>query len=219
MRNSFFSFLCAGLICSFAASAQTVSVRSGNIFFKPDTGAERQLTHSGHDSEPALSADGKWVAFVREISGKPDKINPAADTSPEYANELWRVATDGKSASRLVSYGAFSGKSGAISAIHHPQFFPDNRRIVFTAAWAVVEGSVHIVDLQTKKLQFVSAGNSAEVVTAGRYKNHLVVQRHKYFLPGGSYDWYWLLNLNGKEIDAIGEEDNLKLFREMWIDE
>lgn len=204
------------LITAPAVYAQSVLVRSGNIFFKAKNGKERQLTRSGHDGEPALSMDGKWVAFVREIAGKPDKLSPTATTA-DYANELWLAASNGTTETRLVKYGTLSGKSGAISAIHQPQFFPDNHRIAFTAAWAVVEGSVHIVDIQTKKLQFVSAGNSVEVVPAGEYQNHLIVQRHKYFLPGGSYDWYWLLDTKGQELGAIGEEENLKLFREMYF--
>ena len=214
MRNKCGLIFCLMLSVASSVSAQSVLVRSGNIFLKAENGKELQLTRSGHDNEPALAADGKWVAFVREIAGKRDELSPV--NSQEFANELWLVATNGTAETKLVKYGTLSGKSGAISGIHHPQFFPDNRRIAFTAAWAVVEGSVHIVDLQTKKLQFVSAGNSVEVVPAGEYQNHLIVQRHKYFLPGGSYDWYWLLDVSGMEIGAIGEEENLKLFREMY---
>lgn len=215
MRAFFFALIMlAGLIFSGWVQAQAVLIRAGNVFFKAQDGKERQLTRSGHDSEPALSANGKWVVFVREIPGKRDELSPVA--SEDYANELWLATTDGKTETRLVAYGKVSGPSGGISAIHHPQFFKDNRRIAFSAAWAVVEGSVHIVDLQTGKLQFVSAGNSVEVVQSGEYQNHLIVQRHKYFLPGGTYDWYWLLDTAGKEIGAIGDEENLKLFLEMY---
>lgn len=215
MRYIFSGLLiCAALVFSPIIWAQSVVVRSGNIFFKPDAGKEQQLTHSGHDGEPALSANGKWVVFVREIPGKYDEISPAVIV--DYANELWLVATDGKFESRLVGYGTLSGDSGAISAIHHPQFFPDSRRIVFTAAWTVVEDSVHIFDLQSNKLQFVSAGNAVEVVPSGEYQNYLIVQRHKYFLGGGSYDWYWLQDTMGKEIGAIGDDANLKIFKEMY---
>jgi dipeptidyl aminopeptidase/acylaminoacyl peptidase len=207
-------FVCAVLIFSSSVWAETVMVKGGNIFLNLDNGKLQQLTHNGYDSEPVVSTDGKWVAFVRDIPGKRNELSPVETN--DFANELWVVATDGSKEMRLVSYGTVSGKSGAISAIHHPQFFPDNRHIAFAAAWAVVEGSVHIVDLQTKKLQFVSAGNSVEVVPNGEYQNHLIVSRHKYFLPGGTYDWYWLLDTDGKEIGAIGEEENLKLFREMY---
>jgi hypothetical protein len=207
-------FYCV-LVLSPLVQAESVLERGGNIFFKTANGKERQLTHSGNDIQPALSADLHWVVFVHEIPGKLDKLSPVA-TDADYANELWVISTEGKNKQRLVSYGDLSGKSGAIFGIANPQFFPDNRRIAFTAGWAVVEGSVHIVDRQTQKLQFVSAGNSVEVVPGGEYKNHVIVQRHKYFLPGGSYDWYWLLDTQGKEIGPIGEEENLSLFREMF---
>lgn len=215
MREVLFGLLVgAALMSSPLVEVQSLVVHAGNVFLKSADGKERQLTHSGHDSEPALSADGKWAVFVREIPGKRDELNPVDSNS--HANELWFIATDGKHENRLVSYGSLSGKSGGIFAVSSPQFFPDNHRIAFNAGWAVVEGSVHIVDLKTKKLQFVSAGNSVEVVPSGEYQNHLIVQRHKYFLPGGTYDWYWLLDTAGKEIGAIGDEENLKLFREMY---
>lgn len=215
MKAIFFSLLVS--ICVLSSPllrAESVLVHSGNVFLKSNNGKELQLTRTGHDSQPTLSENGKWVVFVREIPGKLDKRTPTV--TEIFANELWLVSTDGKTANRLVEYGRLSSKSGAISAIGQPQFFPDNRRIAFTAAWSVVEGSVHIFDLKTKKIQFISAGNSVEVVPMGQYKNHLIVQRHKYFLPGGSYDWYWLLNTTGAEIGAIGDEENLKMFREMY---
>lgn len=220
LAGRFFYGLIFGLILTALSPVvygQSVLVRSGNVFFKANDGKELQLTRSGHDSEPALSADGKWVAFVREIPGKRDELSPTA-TATDFANELWLIGSNGKFETRLVKYGALSGNKIALSEIHHPQFFPDNHRILFTAALAVVEGSVHIVDIQTKKLQFVSAGNSAEVVQASQYQNHLIVQRHKYFLVGGTYDWYWLLDSKGNEVGPIGEEENLKLFKSDFMD-
>jgi hypothetical protein len=207
--------LFAILLFSPPVFSDSVFVQNGHVFLKNSVGKALLLTRSGHDSQAVLSADEKWVAFVREIPGRFDTLNPVDDKS--LANELWLISSNGQNLEKLVSYGQSSGKSGAIFAVNHPAFFPDNRRIAFNAGWTVTEGSVHIVDRVTKKVQFVSAGNSVEVVPEGEYKNHLMVQRHKYFLGGGSYDWYWLLDTNGKEIGAIGEEENLNMFKETYL--
>jgi len=44
------------------------------------------------------------------------------------------------------------------------------------------------------------------VVTSGEYKDCLLVQQHKYFVGGGSYDWFWLLRPDGKEVGPVGED-------------
>ena len=42
-----------------------------------------------------------------------------------------------------------------------------------------------------------------------KYKDDLVVLAHRYFLLGGSYDWYWLYDSTGKkELGPLGEFDN-----------
>jgi hypothetical protein len=41
-----------------------------------------------------------------------------------------------------------------------------------------------------------------------------MVQQHHYFVGGGSYDWYWLITPDGREVGPLGEA--LELFRESW---
>ena len=41
-----------------------------------------------------------------------------------------------------------------------------------------------------------------------RYAPHAsdwTMLQHRYFLGGGSYDWYWLLRPDGKEVGPVGE--------------
>ena len=63
-----------------------------------------------------------------------------------------------------------------------------------------------------------SSGGEAEgeVVQSGGHAGCLIVRKHKYFLGCGSYDWYWLIDPQGREIGPIGEEDGqVCLFKEM----
>jgi hypothetical protein len=45
-----------------------------------------------------------------------------------------------------------------------------------------------------------------KVVPSGEYKDCLLVQQHRYFVGSGSYDWYWLLRPDGKEVGPVGED-------------
>ncbi len=38
------------------------------------------------------------------------------------------------------------------------------------------------------------------------YRDLIIVNKHKYFVAGGSYDWYWLINAEGREIGPLGPD-------------
>src|SRR5437660_2213 len=48
------------------ANAQKLSVRNGNVCIVV-AGETKKLTSSGHDSEPVLAPDGKWIVFIRTV--------------------------------------------------------------------------------------------------------------------------------------------------------
>jgi Tol biopolymer transport system component len=74
-----------------------------------DGSTERRLTQSSaNDVEPAVSRDGRWIAFVRAAA-------PSSATG-----ELWVMHPDGSGARRLL---------GGVSAVTPPTFSPDGRRL------------------------------------------------------------------------------------------
>ncbi|NIH81123.1 S9 family peptidase [Amycolatopsis viridis] len=76
----------------------------------PDGGPARQWTHGERDSAPAISPDGRWVAFLRaEDQGKP---------------QLHVMPADGGDARRITDLPLGAGA---------PVWAPDSRRIAFTA--------------------------------------------------------------------------------------
>jgi dipeptidyl aminopeptidase/acylaminoacyl peptidase len=77
-------------------------------------GGESAWTHGPRDSAPAISPDGRWVAFLRAGEGQ------GADGSPQ----LHVMPADGGDARRLTSLHLGAGE---------PVWAPDSRRIAFTA--------------------------------------------------------------------------------------
>ncbi|NIH84162.1 S9 family peptidase [Amycolatopsis granulosa] len=76
----------------------------------PDGGPARQWTHGERDSAPAISPDGRWVAFLRaEDKGRP---------------QLHVMPADGGDARRITDLPLGAGA---------PVWAPDSRRIAFTA--------------------------------------------------------------------------------------
>jgi hypothetical protein len=54
------------------------------------------------------------------------------------------------------------------------------------------------------------------VVPFGEYRDHLLVQQHRYFLGGGSYDWFFLFTPGGKEVGVVGED--ISNFISLYVD-
>jgi dipeptidyl aminopeptidase/acylaminoacyl peptidase len=200
MKRFLLAAIC--LVLSVPAFGQTVSVKDGNIQFTDKSGKTTALTSSGRDSSPVLAPDGKWVAFVRKIDGK--KIATGSDEMDP--TELWQVRVDGKEPSLLVRCRDSEKMESVIGGFDDLQFSTNGKLLYFvTPAWAT-SGAVHVVDTTNRKERYLFPGNNLKIVPAGEYKDCLLVQQHRYFVGSGSYDWFWLLRPDGKEVGPVGED-------------
>ncbi len=77
-------------------------------------GGARPWTHGPHDSAPAISPDGRWVAFLRSGDGE------GADGRPQ----LHVIPADGGDAKRITALPL---------GVENPVWAPDSRRIAFLA--------------------------------------------------------------------------------------
>ena len=167
------------------------------------------------ECERNLSPDGRFVTYVRPTPGR------IVDTAlgEMEATELWISRVDGSEA-RMLIRGIYSDSpKKSIVGIGWPQFSPNGRRIYFLSSAWVTSEAVHVIDLESGHENYLCDGNSLEVIPRGKYAGYLIVNQHRYFLGGGSYDWFWLLTSEGKQIDPIasGDEESLEFFREMYI--
>lgn len=200
MRSSILA-LAALLVAAAPSAAQTVSIDQGNIVLTRSGARPAQLTSGGQDRDPTLSTDGRRVAFVR---GEGD------------ASELWIVDAAGGAPRRLIGARKSAEPQENLSDFASPRFSPDGGTVyVLTEAWAT-SSAVHAVDAVTGRVRFVCPGNSLQVVPRGEYAGHLVVSQHRYFLGGGSYDWFWLVTPEGGEVGPIGE--STAMFEESYAE-
>lgn len=187
-----------------ALAAQSVTVENGNVVYRASaSAAPRRLTALGLDSGPRLSPDGRMVAFVRATPG--DSVEAAPGRSE--ATSLWIIGVDGRAPRMLVRGRASGEPKEALASFQAPRFSPDGSRIYFLSSAWVTSGAVHAVEVASGRERFVVAGNSLDVVPAGEYAGHLLVEQHRYFLAGGSYDWTWLFTADGTEVGPVSETD------------
>jgi hypothetical protein len=171
------------------------------------------------EHERYLSPDGRFVVSVRPTT---ERMVSTALGDME-ATELWISRVDGSEARMLIRSTSSDSPRKTIAGIRALQFSPNGRRIYFLSVAWVTSGAVHMIDLESGHDRFLCDGNSLEVIPRGKYAGHLIVNQHRYFMGGGSYDWFWLLTPEGKEVAPIAPDDrkgaqySLKSFREQYI--
>lgn len=215
MKVRKFSFLLLWLIAHptiTSASPSTlpntpVFSKSGNIFYTQTPAHTIQITNTGKDSEPALSPNKEWVAFVRTTNQRLPK-ECTTNTEAIHGEQIWVYNVNTKKEKLLVdsSFQCNDPKEKIIDP-KNLTFSPNNKMLYFmTSAWTT-SGALHGVNIDGRHQHYITPANSFEVITKGTYKDYFIVNQHRYFIPpGGSYDWYWLISPDGKDEGAIGEE-------------
>lgn len=210
MRLAFVVLILALLSTSVvrAADKASVAVTNGNVVLT--TGAKHvQLTTSGNDLDPVLSPNGSLVVFTRKVPGT---ASPGScDMAVTEQRELWVIGADKKGERKLLAAKDGTDPKSVLCDFMTKQFSADGRKVMFeTPAW-VTSGALHEYDLTTNRERYVIPSNGFRILAncaMREYRDHLVVNQHRYFVFGGSYDWYYLFSPDGKrELGAIGEDD------------
>jgi len=198
---------------------ETSFERQGNIYIKNADGKVQVLTNTGKDSHPCLSPDGRTVIFIRS-TGKnmSDELLPIEGE----ANEIWSINIETNEERLLIRGRKANTPANTLSNLKCPRFSPDGKRIYFMSSAWVTSAAIHVMNSDGTEEQFLTDGNSLEVLQEDEYgdircEGYLIVEKHKYFIGGGSYDWHWLLTPDGEEVGPVRE---IELFKEMlnWED-
>jgi hypothetical protein len=211
-----------------AAQAQTTRVYSeaGNIVIER-IGSSTKLTTSEMDLDPVLSPNGASVVYTRQGRGRSPRtyeFNQVCPTEPR-TDQLRRINVDG-SGDQLLLMGRKGEPERQLCDFRNKQFSADGRRLYFlTPAWAA-SGALHVYDMRAGEEHFLLPAKGILVLSfcPNRYKDHLVVLSRRYFMLGGSYEWYWLYDPTGKkELGPLGQfnnlEDMIRQARGVWCAE
>lgn len=202
------SALLATLLITPALAATGVTVEKGNVVVIEADGKRRQVTDEGQDSEPVLAPDGASVVFTRTLAVSSELSICASGGEPVKQTELWSISADGTGAKRLAAARADTDMEAIVCDFHGKQFDSAGTRLYYeTRAWTT-SNAVRVVDLKTGRDAFFAPGSGFWLITCSDspYVDHIAVEQHRYFIQGGSYDWYFLFDPSGKEIGTFGEE-------------
>lgn len=199
---------------------------AGNIFIEQN-GKKLQLTRSEMDVDPILAPGGALVVYTRQGRGRSVRGYDvdqfcAAEPRPD---ELRQVNADG-SDDKLLLTGRKGNPDQQLCDFKSKQFSSDGRRLYFlTPGWAT-SGALHVYDRRSGAQRFLLPANDLLVLNfcTNKYKDDLVVLMHRYFLLGGSYDWYWLYDPTGrKELGPLGAfedpDDMVRQAHGVWCED
>ena len=165
-------------------------------------GAAPILVHSQPYSktpvEHVIAPGGKVVYYIMSLPGKDSMGNP---------NLALEAGMNGNSSFRILLTSTPSDDPKQnLAGFSHLSLSPDGKTLYFqTPAWAT-SNAIHSLDIATKKTSYVTNGEIACVVLAGEYQGDLVVEQHRYFIQGGSYNALYLYNPAGQRIGLVSQD-------------
>jgi hypothetical protein len=148
---------------------------------------------------PVFSPDGQTVAYIRG----------ADESCPEASGDqqIWISRADGSGARSLLRSRKATEPEAELCGLSDLQFISDGTELLFISqAWAT-SGAAHVVNLASGEERYLLPANDLLVLNfcAGEIRDALLVNQHRYFAFGGSYDWYWLYSADGsRQLASVG---------------
>lgn len=214
--------ICCLLVLCGTGEAASVYTKDDNIFYENE-GATKQITFLGRDDGAKLHPGGEWIYFIREVDGKwvGEKYYPPQGASIKdglLKQELWRVKKDGSDAVMLYrsEHAAIDGPDPdyTIATVGNIQFSPPGDKVYFETSEWVTSAALHVMNADGSQEKLLGGGNDTRIVLSARdedhkynnYRGYIVTSQHRYWLFGGSYDWFWMFTPDFKEVGPLGED-------------
>ena len=163
----------------------------------------RQITRGGDYDEPALSPDGRTIAFIH-VDTKPAGEGDSATTS------LWVGDALTGTTRRLLAPAFNATPERNLSAFQAPLFSLDGGFVYINADAWTTSNAVHQISVTTGKERFVVDGALLGVIRDGQYRGYLLVQQHRYRKAPrtGSYDPVYVIRPDGVETMLVPGTDS-----------
>ena len=208
---------------SFFANAASVYEKKGNVYYVGEDKKVKQLTFSGLDCEPVLNPKGKWVYYIHSYPGKwvGEKYYPPKGQKVKQKllkEEIWRIRIDGTKTTRLFRNehedASQMDEEYSTASVSNIQFSPDGDRVYFETPQWVTESGLHVMDANGKHQKLLGDGSGVKIILSSKtideknkdYRGYIVASKHRYYVFGPSYDLFYLMTPDYKEVGPIGED-------------
>lgn len=189
-------------------SALDLVLTSKNIYLS-NMGNVVQLTFKGNASYPILSPDEKSIVYIRTVP-KNSYEYKGEDSIP---TEIVLMDLESKQEKIILKEKPSTDPYKTLRDFSEPIFSSDGQIVYFLSNAWVTSSAVYALDLKTLKTQFIIDGNDLAIIKSGDYKNYIIIDRHQYFVDGGSYDSSWLVSPNGKVIGQVRDRNSYELYQ------
>jgi Tol biopolymer transport system component len=196
------------ILMTVSLSALDLVLTSKNIYLS-NMGNVVQLTFKGNASYPILSPDEKSIVYIRTVP-KNSYEYKGEDSIP---TEIVLMDLESKQEKIILKEKPSTDPYKTLRDFSEPIFSSDGQIVYFLSNAWVTSSAVYALDLKTLKTQFIIDGNDLAIIKSGDYKNYIIIDRHQYFVDGGSYDSSWLVSPNGKVIGQVRDRNSYELYQ------
>jgi len=179
---------------SYAATGLRAFEQNGKIMLSDPTGSARQLTRSGRDYDPKLSPDGRLVAFCRKVG------------VDFFSGQIWLVSASENPKEWLVRDSGVSYQKFSLTGCETPDFSPNGKYLYYLLQFSATSGVISRVDLASGDVVAMTDAIGFRVISVGQYRGYFAAYKRKHTLTR-VWSWCWLLDPDGKEVGAIGDEE------------
>ena len=124
-----------------------VESRNGSIYYIGSGGREERITDSGADTDPALSADGREIVFVRSWL--------FTDAGDERVRSELHIYNLSRHQDDVILQAPIIIDGSKYFGMGSPQFSPDESSIYFLFNWSVAAHGLAELSVPTRRVRFI----------------------------------------------------------------
>lgn len=185
-------------------------VKDNNIYATKTDGEIEQVTYIGKDSKPLISPDRKVIYFIRQTGNFEESENKGGQQLAIMQVELPSLKEE--KLTDTIQYADWKSTS-EIYEVRGFTLSQDGRFIYFITQKWVTSGVLVKLNTMTKEMIEISDGYNFELLKRGQYKDNIIITRSSIKSNAGRQLSNWLIDIYGKEIKEIGDDDAVINFK------